>query len=61
MNDKKLICTADENTASALRKSGYTEIPSGSKGLFTFINDQRLKFDNSIDASKIKLTNMLYV
>ena len=58
---QNFIMTVDENTATALRKSGYTEIPSGSKGLFTFINDQRLKFDNSIDASKIKLTNMLYV
>ena len=58
---QNFIMTVDENTATALRKSGYTEIPSCSKGLFTFINDQRLKFDNSIDASKIKLTNMLYV
>ena len=55
------ITTKDAPTATLLLKSGYIEIPSGSKGLFTFINDQKLKFDNSIDASKIKLTNMLYV
>ena len=55
------ITTKDAPTATLLLKSGYIEIPSGSKGLFTFINDQKLKFDNSIDASKIKLTNMLCV
>ena len=58
---QNFITTLDSNTAILLRKSGYTEIPSGSKGLFAFINDQKLKFDNSIDTSKIKFTNMLYV
>ena len=58
---QNFITTLDSDTATLLRKSGYTEIPSSSKGLFAFINDQKLKFDNSIDASKIKLTNMLYV
>ena len=58
---QNFITTLDSDTATLLRKSGYTEIPSGSKGLFTFINDKKLKFDNSIDASKIKFTNMLYV
>ena len=59
--NKNFITTLDSDTATLLRKSGYTEIPSGSQGLFTFINDKKLKFDNSIDASKIKFTNMLYV
>ena len=58
---QNFITTKDAPTATLLLKSGYIEIPSGSKGLFTFINDQKLKFDNSIDVSKIKLTNMLYV
>lgn len=58
---QNFITTLDSDTATLLRKSGYTEIPSGSNGLFTFINDQKLKFDNVIDVSKIKLTNMLYV
>ena len=58
---QNFITTKDAHTATLLSQQGYIEIPSGSKGLFTFINDQKLKFDNSIDASKIKLTNMLYV
>lgn len=59
--NKNFITTLDSNTATLLRKSGYTEIPSGSKGLFTFINDQKLKFDNSIDMNKVMFTNMLCI
>lgn len=58
---QNFITTLDSDTATLLRKSGYSEIPSGSKGLFTFINDQKLKFDTDIDINKIKFSNMLCV
>ena len=56
---EKFIVTFDSGTATALLKSGFTEVPSGNGNLHTFINDQRLKFDSSIDMRKIKFTNML--
>lgn len=55
----KFIITFDSDTATALLKLGFTEIPSGSNESHTFINDQTLKFDVSIDMSKIKFSNML--
>ena len=57
--EENFIVTFDSGTATALLKSGFTEIPSGNDSSHTFINDQTLKFDNSIDMSKIKFTNML--
>lgn len=54
MNDKKLICTADENTASALRKSGFKEMKTGNKNIYTFLNNTTLKFSEGVDINKIK-------
>ena len=59
MNDKKLICTTDENTASALRKSGFREMKTGNKNIYTFLNNTTLKFSESVDINKIKYSNML--
>lgn len=56
---EKFIVTFDSDTATALSKSGFTEIPSGNDKSHTFINDQTLKFDANIDMSKIKFSNML--
>ena len=56
---EKFIVTFDVDTATALLKSGFTEVPSGNGNSHTFINDKTLKFDDSIDMSKIKFTNML--
>ena len=56
---ENFIVTFDSGTATALLKSGFTEIPSGNDNSHTFINDKTLKFDDSIDMSKIKFTNML--
>lgn len=58
---EKFIVTFDSGTATALLKSGFTEIPSGNDNSHTFINDKTLKFDDSIDMSKLKYTNMLCV
>lgn len=57
----KFIVTFDAGTATALLQSGFTEIPSGNDSSHTFINDKTLKFDDSIDASKLKYTDMLCV
>ena len=59
MNDKKLICTADENTASALRKSGFREMKTGNKNIYTFLNNSSINFSDSVDINKIKYSNML--
>jgi hypothetical protein len=59
MNDKKLICTADEDTASALRKSGFREMKTGNKNIYTFLNNTTLKFSEGVDINKIKYSNML--
>jgi hypothetical protein len=59
MNDKKLICTADKNTASALRKSGFREMKTGNKNIYTFLNNTTLKFSEGVDINKIKYSNML--
>lgn len=56
---EKFIVTFDAGTATALLKSGFTEVPSSNDSSYTFINDKTLKFDDSIDMSKIKFTDML--
>ena len=58
---ENFIVTFDSDTATALLKSGFTEIPSSNDSSHTFINDKTLKFDNSIDMSKLKYTDMLCV
>lgn len=59
MNDKKLIYTADEDTASALRKSGFREMKTGNKNIYTFLNNTTLKFSEGVDINKIKYSNIL--
>ena len=59
MNKKsQFIYTSDEATKNNLTKLGFSEIPSGGS-FFMFINDSTLKFDNSIDMTKIGFTNKL--
>ena len=58
---QNFIKTFDSDVATLLLKSGFVKVENNEPNTYTFINDQSLKFDNSIDASKIKLTNMLYV
>ena len=58
---QNFITTLDSDIATLLRQSGYVEISSGSKKLYIFINDQKLKFDNAIDTNKLKFTNILSI
>lgn len=58
---QNFIITFDKNTANLLSKSGFTKIKCGNVGSYTFINDNTLKFDKSIDVSKIKYSNMLCI
>ena len=51
--------TVDENTATALRKSGFQEVKTGNKNIYTFLNNTTLKFCASVDINKIKYSNML--
>ena len=57
MNEKFLF-TDDKDTRNNLLKLGFTEIPSG-KSFFMFINNSTLKFDDSINTSKVVFTNKL--
>ena len=59
MNDKKLICTADENTATALRTSGFFFNDTANTEIYTFLNNTTLKFSEGVDINKIKYSNML--
>lgn len=57
MNEKFLF-TNDKDTRNNLLKLGFTEIPSG-ESFFMFINNSTLKFDDSINTSKVVFTNKL--
>ena len=59
MDDKKLIYTADKDTASALQKSGFREMKTSNKNIYTFLNNTTLKFSEGVDINKIKYSNML--
>ena len=58
---QNFIITYDSNTADLLTKLGFTKVKNSNKNAYMFINDKTLKFDNSIDMSKLKYTNMLCV
>ena len=58
---QNFIITYDSNTADLLVKLGFTRVENSNKNAYMFINDKALKFDNSIDMSKLKYTNMLCV
>lgn len=55
----KFIITADFTTADILRKSGFQEMKTGNKNIYTFLNDTTLKFSECVDINKIKYSNML--
>ena len=58
---QNFIITYDSNTADLLARLGFTKVENSNKNAYMFINDKTLKFDNSIDISKLKYTNMLCV
>lgn len=53
------MVTADPTTADILRKSGFQEVKTGNKNIYTFLNDTTLKFSECVDINKIKYSNML--
>ena len=58
---QNFIKTFDSDVATLLLKSGFVKVENNEPNTYTFINDQSLKFDSSIDMSKLKYTNMLCV
>lgn len=56
--NEKFLFTCDKDIRNNLLKLGFTEIPSDGS-FFMFINDSTLKFDNSINVSKVAFTNKL--
>ena len=59
--NKKFINTYDSDTATLLIRSGFTRVENSNKNAYMFINDNTLKFDDSIDLSKIQYTNTLCI
>lgn len=57
--NKNFIVTADFIIAEDLRKSGFKEMKTGNKSIYTFLNDKTLKFSECVDINKIKYSNML--
>lgn len=58
MKDKFMV-TTDPTIADVLRKSGFREMKTGNKNIYTFLNDTTLKFSECVDINKIKYSNML--
>ena len=58
---QNFIITYDSNTADLLAKLGFTKVENSNKNAYMFINDNTLKFDDSIDLSKIQYTNTLCI
>lgn len=56
---QNFIMTVDKNTATALCKSGFQEVKTGNKNIYTFLNNTTLKFSECVDINKIKYSNML--
>lgn len=56
---QNFIVTADSTTAENLRKSGFQEMKTGNKNIYTFVNNTTLKFSECVDINKIKYTDML--
>ena len=59
--NKNFIITYDSNTADLLAKLGFIKVENSNKNVYMFINDNALKFDDSIDLSKIQYTNTLCI
>ena len=57
-NSTQFLFTSDEVVKNNLVKLGFTEIPSGGS-FFIFINNETLKFDDTIPVDKIGFTNKL--
>lgn len=57
---QNFIITTDDDTANALRKCGFKEIPATTT-IFTFVNEGKLTFSNDIDINKIKYSNKLFI
>ena len=56
---QNFIKTFDSDVATLLLKSGFVKVENNEPNTYTFINDQSLKFDGSIDMSKITFTNKI--
>lgn len=59
--NKNFIVTYDSDTVTLLIRSGFTRVENSNKNAYMFINDNTLKFDDSIDLSKIQYTNTLCI
>lgn len=59
--NKNFIVTYDSDTATLLIRSGFVRVENSNKNAYMFINDNALKFDDSIDLSKIQYTNTLCI
>lgn len=58
---QNFLKTSDVDIAALLLKSGFVKVENNEPNTYTFINNQSLKFDDSIDMNKVMFTNILCV
>ena len=56
---QNFIKTSDSDVAILLLKSGFIKVENNEPNTYTFINYKSLKFDDTIDMSKITFTNKI--
>lgn len=57
---QNFIKTSDKSTAEVLIDLGFQQIDF-SNGIYTFLNNNQMKFSDDVDKSKIQYSNMLSV
>ena len=58
MENKKFVFTYDEKTREQLIELGFIEIQTPAR-FYMFVNKNKFNFDNNIDVSKLKYTNVM--
>lgn len=59
MDKMNFIKTSNETTALLLKQQGFTCVNKDVNGIYTFINDAKMKFD--VDPKNIVYTNTLSI
>ena len=57
---QNFIKTSDKHTADILLNLGFQQVDV-SRGIYTFLNADKMQFSDDIDKSKIQYSNMLCV
>lgn len=58
--DKKFIKTSSMETVAILSKLGFQQIDEHN-GVYTFLNDEKLLFENGMDIKNVQFSNVLCI